>query len=82
MSTKTDRHCPQSQTANMVKKYVKIEIFRRCVLASREFPLVDLGNNPDFNQVIKANQIQTIHSGETTLEDIFIRVTGVNLDDE
>ncbi|MGD9813221.1 MAG: ATP-binding cassette domain-containing protein [Bacilli bacterium] len=64
------------------KNIVKIEYLEDGVLASREFPLVDLGNNPDFNQVIKANQIQTIHSGETTLEDIFIRVTGVNLDDE
>lgn len=64
------------------KNIVKIEYLEDDVLASREFPLVDLGNNPDFNQVIKANQIQTIHSGETTLEDIFIRVTGVNLDDE
>jgi fluoroquinolone transport system ATP-binding protein len=40
------------------------------------FELDRLGHNPDFLQLLQANQIQTIHSEEATLEDAFIQVTG------
>jgi fluoroquinolone transport system ATP-binding protein len=47
-----------------------------------EFPMDDIGNNQKFIELIKTKQIETIHSGETTLEDIFIKVTGVGLNHE
>lgn len=43
------------------------------------FPLEDLGNNQAFFSLLKANPVQTIHTQEASLEDIFIRVTGREL---
>lgn len=36
----------------------------------------------EFTQLIQNKEIETIHSGETTLEEIFIQVTGVKLHGE
>lgn len=47
---------------------------------NREFPLDGLGANQDFIQVLQAaSRIETIHTQETTLEKIFIEVTGQEL---
>jgi fluoroquinolone transport system ATP-binding protein len=43
----------------------------------QSFDLDNLGNNEDFLQLIKSKEIVTLHSMETTLDDIFIKVTGV-----
>jgi fluoroquinolone transport system ATP-binding protein len=48
-------------------------------LANREFELDSLGNNNEFLQVIRDNRVETIHTQETTLENIFIQVTGREL---
>lgn len=45
----------------------------------QDFPLEDLGNNQEFLALIRNNSLQTIHSQEATLEDIFIEVTGRSL---
>lgn len=46
----------------------------------REFPLDGLGDNDAFITLLKsANRIETIHTQETTLENIFIEVTGQEL---
>jgi fluoroquinolone transport system ATP-binding protein len=44
-----------------------------------EFALEGLGDNVSFMQVLKENQIETIHTQEATLEDIFIQSTGRSL---
>jgi fluoroquinolone transport system ATP-binding protein len=44
-----------------------------------EFPLEGLGDNVSFMEVLKENQIETIHTQEATLEDIFIQSTGRSL---
>lgn len=45
------------------------------------FSLDNLGNNSDFTNIIKEKEIVTIHSKENTLDDIFIKVTGVTRDE-
>jgi fluoroquinolone transport system ATP-binding protein len=46
----------------------------------QEFPLDGLGNNPAFvNLLQSASRVETIHTQETTLENIFIEVTGQEL---
>ena len=45
----------------------------------KEFPLDQLGENLDFLRLIREEQIETIHSEEASLEDIFIKVTGQRL---
>lgn len=46
---------------------------------SEEFSLAGLGQNQKFLDLISCSEIETIHTKESTLEDIFIRVTGRNL---
>jgi len=49
-------------------------------LRSQEFPLDQLGQNDDFISLLKAvNHIETIHTQETTLENVFVKVTGREL---
>ena len=42
------------------------------------FELDGLGDNEQFLNIIKTKKIVTIHSKETTLDDIFIKLTGVD----
>lgn len=45
------------------------------------YSLDNLGNNNDFISIIKEKEIVTMHSTEDTLDDIFIKVTGVTKDE-
>ena len=45
-------------------------------LQSRSFPMDGIGGNAEFLGLLKEKEPETIHSGETSMEDIFIRVTG------
>lgn len=49
---------------------------------TKEYPLDGIGQNKEFLELLQTKDIETLHSGETTLEDIFIKVTGVKLDEE
>jgi ABC-type multidrug transport system, ATPase component len=53
-------------------------------LQKTTFPLDGLGANPEFQAALNGHEIQTIHSQEATLEQVFVKVTGVELeaDDE
>lgn len=45
----------------------------------REFPLAEIGSNAEFLALLGRGQLETIHTQEATLEDIFIKVTGRTL---
>lgn len=45
------------------------------------FGLDSLGDNEEFLKIIKNHEVITIHSKENTLDDIFIKVTGVTKDE-
>lgn len=45
----------------------------------REFPLEDLGSDAEFLVLLNDAMIQTLHTQEATLEDVFIRLTGQSL---
>ncbi len=47
--------------------------------ASRDFALDTLGSDADFAALLRTHTIETIHSREAALEDIFITVTGEQL---
>ncbi len=47
------------------------------VIKTDSFDLDSLSTNEAFFNIIKTKKIITIHSGETNLDDIFIKVTGV-----
>ncbi len=61
------------------RRVVKVEISIGDELESREFELDGLGTNDEFVNTLRRGNIQTIHTQETTLEEIFIRVTGKDL---
>ncbi|WP_035579792.1 ABC transporter ATP-binding protein [Hyphomonas jannaschiana] len=44
------------------------------------FPLDGLGANASFQSALRDHEIQTIHSQEATLDQVFVEVTGVNLE--
>ena len=61
------------------KREVKVEYRENGATASEIFPFEGIGMNDNFQNILKNKEIETIHSGETTMEDIFIIVTGVDL---
>ena len=48
-------------------------------LKQAEFPLDGLAENSDFQAILRQHPIQTMHSQETTLDQVFIEVTGREL---
>ncbi len=48
-------------------------------LKTEEFPLDGLGENERFQALLRTRRIETIHSQEPSLEDVFIAVTGKQL---
>lgn len=72
---------PKTLKKRYGKRNVQVEYFNGAAEAQRqEFPLDGLGDNLDFIALLKsARQVETIHTQETTLENIFIKVTGQEL---
>ncbi len=60
-------------------KVVEIEYYVNGEIKSSTFDLASYGTNPEFLDIIKKYETRTIHSMETTLEDVFIKVTGRSL---
>ncbi len=44
-----------------------------------DFPMAGIGDNTDFAELLRKADIETLHSQETTLEQVFIDVTGRRL---
>jgi fluoroquinolone transport system ATP-binding protein len=61
------------------KKIVKIEYLRDGELERKDFDLKNLADNKNFLNLLRTGNVQTIHSAEATLDDIFIKVTGRQL---
>ncbi|MDP8207660.1 MAG: ABC transporter ATP-binding protein [Candidatus Electryonea clarkiae] len=58
---------------------VRLEYRDNNVLAKADFKLDGIGENQDFLETIRTKPIETIHTQEATLEDIFIKTTGRSL---
>ena len=61
------------------KRMVRVEYRVNSTVEQKEFLLETLGTNKDFLDVLCERDIETIHTEEATLEDIFIKVTGRRL---
>ncbi|WP_291724222.1 ATP-binding cassette domain-containing protein [Bernardetia sp.] len=70
---------PKNLKEKYGKRTLKIEYSHQERRESKLFDLENLGQNEDFLKLINQNYIQSIHSQEATLEDIFIEVTGKKL---
>jgi len=61
------------------KKIVKVEYLKNDELISQEFNLKNIADNSNFITLLRSGNVQTIHTAEATLEDIFIKATGRKL---
>ncbi len=61
------------------ERKVRVEYGADGTLNKNEFDMANLGTNEQFLELLRQESIQTIHTMETTLEEIFIRVTGHQL---
>ena len=73
---------PRNLKIKYGKRSMTLEYKENNQTISREFPLDGIGKNEEFLNLLQTKEVETLHSGETTLEDIFIKVTGVQLRDE
>ena len=60
---------------------VRLEYQENGKTVYKDFNLEKIGTDSEFINLIQKEKIETIHTKEATLEDIFIRVTGRKLDD-
>lgn len=70
---------PKSLKVKHGQRRVSVEFESEQGVEKRSFSLDNLGENPEFLEVIRTRKIITMHSEETTLEDIFIKITGVEV---
>ena len=77
----TEIDSPRNLKIKYGKRTVTIEYKENNQTQSRIFEMNEIKSN-EFIQLLQEKEIETIHSGETTLEEIFIQVTGVKLHGE
>lgn len=70
---------PRSLTRNHAEKVARVEYRDDGELVSRDFALQDATERAEFLRVVDAGLVETIHTLEPTLEDVFIKVTGRGL---
>jgi len=70
---------PRALKLDFGRKVVRLEHRADGSRQQAEFPLDGLGDNADFLALLHTGEIETIHTEEATLEDIFLRVTGRSL---
>jgi fluoroquinolone transport system ATP-binding protein len=70
---------PENLKLQYGKKSVKVRYRKNNNISTNEFELAGLGKNKQFLSLINNNEVETIHTQEATIEDIFIKVTGKHL---
>ena len=61
------------------KRILRVEYTENSRTQIKNFDLKDIGRNNSFLKLLKGKTIETMHTQEATLEDIFIEVTGRSL---
>ncbi len=70
---------PRALKLSHGKPRVRVEYRADGHLQHQDFALEGLGENKSFLSLLREQQVQTIHSQEASLADIFIEVTGTGL---
>ena len=70
---------PRAMKLSAGEKKVRVEYRNSGVLHSQDFLIDAIGTNQVFIQLLQTGQLETIHSMEATLEDVFIKATGRGL---
>ena len=67
---------PRSLRLSHGRRVVRLEVIRGGTRATREFALDNLADDPEFLAELRTGGVETMHTLETTLEDVFVQVTG------
>jgi fluoroquinolone transport system ATP-binding protein len=70
---------PRSLRLAYGRRVVRVEAAADGTRIEREFLLGGLADSPDFLNLLRSGTVETIHTLETTLEDVFVQVTGKTL---
>lgn len=70
---------PKNLTMRYGENVIKVEYIEGGQVKEATFNLDSINHNQAFVNLIQSKKILTIHSGEATLEDVFIKLTGRNL---
>ncbi|MHA6481612.1 ABC transporter ATP-binding protein [Paenibacillus sp. strain BS8-2] len=70
---------PRELKLRLGRRRIRVEYIEGANQQAEEFEMDDLGTNESFLQLLRTHPIETIHSMETTLEQLFIDVTGKTL---
>ncbi len=70
---------PQRLCREYGEPVVHVQTGQQEPFSQYDFPLADLGKNPEFQRMLRDEEIRTIHSRESSLEEVFIQVTGKKL---
>jgi len=62
------------------RRVVRVESLHNGARAEREFSLESLADDREFGALLRSGAIETIHTLESTLEDVFVRLTGRTLE--
>ncbi len=71
---------PRELKVRYGERRVRVEYRLNGTLEERDFPLEGLADNSAFLTALREPSLQTVHTQETSLENIFIRVTGQELE--
>ncbi len=70
---------PRELKIRQGRRKVRVEYRKNGGTETCEFPLDGVGNDEEFLRLLRREQIETIHTEEATLEDVFIKATGRSL---
>ena len=69
-------HIPVSGVPEDLKRqYGRRELLATTTKGPQTFPMKELGANPEFLNLLKSDQIMSLHTQEATLDDVFIKAT-------
>lgn len=70
---------PRNLMVQHGQRRVRVELVGAAGIERREFDLDGLGRNSEFLGLLRRGPVETIHTLEATLEDVFLAVTGRKL---
>jgi len=70
---------PRALRLSYGRRIVRLESVHDGLRTAREFSLDGLADNREFTSALRAGHIETMHTMETTLEDVFVQITGRTL---
>ncbi|MCZ6835403.1 MAG: ABC transporter ATP-binding protein, partial [Planctomycetota bacterium] len=70
---------PRSLKLKHGQRSVRVEYREGDRTRQEEFDIDGLADNKDFQRLLRERDVQTIHSREASLADVFIKVTGIEL---